>query len=319
MKRAATVLGAVVCVLVALASVAMLGRSQPAAAMMFFGGIAGLVMIQRWGAKRERTDAAASRAADEAKLVELERDVAAGAGELRVESSSPIVATAFAAALAAVLVWLGVREGDIVVLVIGVFLIAFVVLIGLTLAASIGRPALVLSPAGLQTPHAPVLPWDAIDGMYLRENAHRGSTISHTIVLSVPDVERFRSRFGLGYRVVHMLSGRARTRQFHVVLRKTNVSAHVVYRLARALWTRHTGRNHEWDPEASPEANAARRRAAELESTPASAAVHGRDAEWLAQMNVVSADLKRQIKRRVAFILAIVGIAIAYGLYRVFR
>jgi hypothetical protein len=115
----------------------------------------------------------------------------------------------------------------------------------------LGTPVLILSQRGVTTPLLGTLDWHEIDGLYLRENASRGSVHSYSLQLRIPRLREVSPQFFF----ISKWSARLRRKalSFDILLRSTNEAPEVILEIAQHLWTLNTGKDHSWSPFMSEE------------------------------------------------------------------
>ena len=186
-----------------------------------------------------------------------------------------------------------------------------------------GRPVVVLSRAGFETSWSGLVPWEKVHGIFLRDDTTRAPRIRR-LELNVPDLESLRPRFRLPFRWIYRLRPRSWAPLVGIPLRSASVPPEVVYRTARSLWTRCTGRDHDWGPGMSAEFNLALRRAGEarrflgeLRRTQVELDPHRHEVDrvvrQLDDMNaVIATELRRRTRRSKRVFLATLAIVLVW-------
>lgn len=152
-------------------------------------------------------------------------------------------------------------KGEIELLLAGGFLLLMGLLILFGAVMTLGKPKIVLNYRGFSTPHSPFVPWSEVEGIHLQANSYRGQVISESLQFRISSLPNRIAEFSLFHRFLHLFRSGTGRQQFHVVLKSSSEPPEAVYRLARALWTQATRRDHDWNPEMSDRYNEALRQA----------------------------------------------------------
>lgn len=151
----------------------------------------------------------------------------------------------------------GIFAGSIMLSVLALFAL-------FRLVPGMGKPVLVLSKCGFTTPLHGTIRWGEVSGVHLQEITLRGSTTS-TLNFKV-------ERFGESAESTHWTDqvlaafglGALKRKVIAVLLNGAREKPETIYAIAKLLWQKNTGMNHEWNPMLSDEFNHAARRAHEF-------------------------------------------------------
>ena len=141
---------------------------------------------------------------------------------------------------------------------IGGTLISLVFLVVvLQLLPSIGKPALVLSLEGFETPAHGLIPWREVGGVYFEQFETSGGKRS-VLNFRVDSYARTGARL---HWTVHLLGlfglGVLKRKMIVVLLNGASEPPETVAAITRLLWEKSTGMNYEWNPNFSDEYNQA--------------------------------------------------------------
>lgn len=136
----------------------------------------------------------------------------------------------------------------------GVFLLLFGLLLVLLAIPQVGKPILVLSDSGFNTPAFGFIPWSAVQGIDKQERTYRGIKFSPLLIFYVPDLISFESQFHAIYRLLNI------NKIIGLTLRHSDIKPDVILSVARRLWSECTGLEHYWSSYSSYEVNEAYRR-----------------------------------------------------------
>ena len=123
-----------------------------------------------------------------------------------------------------------------------------------------GKPALVLSIRGFQTPLHGIVPWCEVGGINLQQIALQGST-SNTLIFQVENYAKGVGRIHWTDRALAIFGlGVLKRKVIPILLNGASEAPETVYAIARLLWQQNTGMSHDWNPMFSNEFNQAARR-----------------------------------------------------------
>lgn len=145
-----------------------------------------------------------------------------------------------------------------------VFVSAFVLFALIRILPGLGKPALVLSIRGFQTPLHGIVSWREVGGINLQQITIRGYT-TNTLTFQVENYAKAVTRIHWTERVLGFFGlGVSKRKVVPVLLNGASEDPETVYSIARHLWQQNTGMNHEWNPMLSNEFNQAARRVHEF-------------------------------------------------------
>lgn len=242
------------------------GRRDVAAVgrlLVFYAGLVVAYAIHLW--RRRASGDSQRRAAllAEQRFAEMAARAASPQFELAVHGSAQVFLCVGAFAIGACLVLLGRVEGSAFMIAGGAGLAAAAVLLLLHRVPTLGRPRLVVTPAGFRLPLAPMVAWQLVEGIWLEKNQHNQQVISHKLLFYVPTLPDWIGRFPWFMKLLYPLRTRQGKRRLAAVLAHSSEDPEVVYRLARHLWKQNTGRDYPWFPDMKEEAAAAYRQSDE--------------------------------------------------------
>jgi hypothetical protein len=214
-----------------------------------------------WWRRRaaERARVQADTAAD-ARLRELSARAASPQFELPVYGSAQVLLGVGGLGIAACLFLVGSAEASTLMTAGGTIVLAAVVLLLLHRVPTLGKPTLLVTAAGFRLPHAPLVPWQLVEGIWLEKNWHNYQVISHSLIFYVPTLPEGVGRFPWFTKMLFPLRTRKAKKRLGVMLAGSSEDPEVVYRLSRHLWKQSTGRDYPWFPDMTEEAAAAYRK-----------------------------------------------------------
>lgn len=162
---------------------------------------------------------------------------------------------------ACMLVWLESQKGWVLLSIVltGVITLIF---LGRSIA-TIGDNYIELSTQGLKGQGWGLIPWRAVEGIYLQELRAKGSVVSYLLQFRVPDLSERLSSTHFLIRFTLQCLPKCPT----VVSYSLNARAQaplLIEAVARKLWFQETGRSYQWLPSASNEFNHSLRMEAEI-------------------------------------------------------
>ncbi|WP_434514250.1 hypothetical protein AB6Q56_17095 [Dechloromonas sp. ARDL1] len=145
-----------------------------------------------------------------------------------------------------------------------VLLATFVFLALFRIFPGMGKPALVLSIRGFQTPLHGIVPWCEVGGINLQQITLRGTT-TNTLNFQVENYAKGVGHIHWTDRVLAVFGlGVLKRKVIPIPLNGASEEPETVYAIARLLWQQNTGMSHEWNPMFSNEFNQAARRVHEF-------------------------------------------------------
>lgn len=261
-KSIALLFSGVLAVIVMVAGVYLVEGGSPVAYVAFAAAIAGFLWLFRKDQKRESRERIEASIAEDARYNELIAAAKTGDFELKVEGS---LKAGWAVLMC--LIGAGLIAYQMIILDVGGFsrilwaLIGGILLLGgfqiLFIAlCAYGKPVIVLSTGGMETPLFGFTPWSFIEGICIQVIRIR-SAESLQLELLVPNFRQLSGRFSWPTRWVYRVRPRSWMPVLIIPLYQTSEAPQVIYRTARWLWTESTGLSHDWNSLFSTEANAA--------------------------------------------------------------
>jgi hypothetical protein len=231
--------------------------------LVFYAGFIVAYAIHLW--RRRASGDSQRRAAllAEQRFAELAARAASPQFELPVHGSAQVFLRVGAFGIGACLVLLGRVEGSALMIAGGIGLAAAAALLLLHSVSTLGRPRLVVTPAGFRLPLAPMVAWQLVEGIWLEQNRYNQRVIAHKLLFYVPTLPDWIGRFPWFTKLLYPLRTRQGKRRLAAVLAHTSEDPDVVYRVARHLWKQSTGRDYPWFPDMKEEAAAAYRQSDE--------------------------------------------------------
>ncbi len=234
--------------------------SRLARLLAFYLGLVVAYAIHRW--RRSASEGSRDRAAanEKVRFRELSALAASPQFELPVYGSAQVLLGVGGLGIAACLFLAGSAEGSTLMTAGGAIVLAAVVLLLLHRVPTLGKPRLVVTAAGFRLPHAPLVPWQLVEGIWLEKNRHNYQVTSHSLIFYVPALPEGIGRFPWFTKMLFPLRTRKGKKRLGVMLAGSSEDPEVVYRLARHLWKQSTGRDYPWFPDMTEEAAAAYRK-----------------------------------------------------------
>lgn len=228
--------------------------------LVFYLGL--VIAYATWCWRRRVSANSSERAAahGEDRLRELSARAASPQFELPVYGSAQVLLGVGGLGIAACLVLVGGAEGSTLMTAGGAIVLAAMVLLLLHRVPTLGKPRLVVAAAGFRLPHAPLVPWQLVEGIWLEKNRHNYQVLSHSLIFYVPTLPEGIGRFPWFTKMLFRLRTRKGKKRLGVMLAGSSEDPEVVYRLARHLWKQSTGRDYPWFPDMTEEAAAAYRK-----------------------------------------------------------
>jgi hypothetical protein len=229
--------------------------------LVFYLGL--VIGYATWCWRRRALERARVRAATdaEARFRALSARAASPQFELPVHGSAQLLLLGIGGlGMAACLLLVGSAEGSTLMTAGGAIVLAAVGLLLLQTVPTLGQPRLVVTTSGIRLPHAPLVPWQLVEGIWLQKNSPHERVMSHSLMFYVPDLQSLIHRFPWFMTLLYPWRTRKGKRRLGVMLAGSSESPEVVYRLARHLWKQSTGRDYPWFPDMTEEAAAAYRK-----------------------------------------------------------
>ncbi len=228
--------------------------------LAFYLGL--VVAYATWCWRRRALERARVRAATdaEARFRELSAGAASPQFELPVYGSAQVLLGVGLLGIATFLFFVGSTEGSTLMTAGGAIVLAAVVLLLLHIVPTLGKPKVLVTAAGFRLPHAPLVPWQLVEGIWLEKNRHNYQVMSHSLIFYVPTLPDGIGRFPWFTKMLFRLRTRKGKKRLGVMLAGSSEDPEVVYRLARHLWKQSTGRDYPWFPDMTEEAAAAYRK-----------------------------------------------------------
>jgi hypothetical protein len=248
-KKALAILGAVVCLVFAAAAILAFNEAPAKATVLLVLSAAGLVAVFVIDSRREKAEKRAREERDAARLRELASSATTSSFELTVNGSSQAVLALGLTGVGVFLIAMGAVQENMII-VLGAAVLLFGLLMLPMTWPTIGKAKIVLTAAGFKTPLTPLIPWTRVTGISLQEVKYRGRVVSHSLFFRIPTLRELVPQLGFGYRLLYPFRGTRGKEQLAVALKKPSETPEVVYGTARLLWTRSTGLDATWDPEA---------------------------------------------------------------------
>lgn len=237
------------------------------------------------------------------------------------QNLAPVVSLLFILLLGGASAWLGLHATPMKWQLVlgGLFLFGMVLFYSPSVLVGIGKPALVLSRSGFQTPVDGLISWQYVEGIYLRVVTYRGVK-NYSLMLRVPEYARAVASIHWAQQWLALFGqGALRRGLVSVSLKRGQDRPETIEAAARHLWTTATGRDYVWNPNMSHEANDAYRRMAQFGSKVGDNGQNEKDVlanpelliEDLQQFRRDMALVKDEVSRtsRMATWLAIIAIA----------
>jgi hypothetical protein len=207
----------------------------------------------------ERARVQADTDAD-ARFRELSARAASPQFEFPVYGSAQVLLGVGGLGIAACLFLVGSAEESTLMTAGGAIVLAAVVLLLLRIVPTLGKPRVLVTAAGFRLPHAPLVSWQLVEGIWLQKNRHNYQVMSHSLIFYVPTLSDGIGRFPWFTKMLFPLRTRKGKKRLGVMLAGSSEDPEVVYRLARHLWKQSTGRDYPWFPDMTEEAAAAYRK-----------------------------------------------------------
>jgi hypothetical protein len=230
---------------------------------------------------------------DAKRLPQLTHDVMMNGATLSVHASS-----FFWAALVVLVLGVVTSFAAVVQSAIGTGIAAVLVdLTGLLMAAllipTLGKPVMMISKAGIQTPSHGLIPWQEIEGIHLARVTARGETQGHRLNLLVPTLPSHLDRMHPFTRALHRMMLRIKPLKMVAIrLFSPSESATLIESLCRELWKEKTGRTRIWSPDMPPALQNASTRAEALLREFAAADKAGDEAKFIALASTLDQEQK---------------------------
>jgi hypothetical protein len=228
--------------------------------LVFYLGLVIAYGIHRWRVSAAQDSRDRASANEGARFRELSARAASPQFELPVYGSAQVFLGVGGLGIAACLFLVGSAEGGTLMAAGGAIVLGAVVLLLLHRVPTLGKPRLVVTTTGFQLPHAPLVPWQLVEGIWLENNRHNYQVMSHSLIFYVPTLAEAIGRFPWFMQMLFPLRTRKGKKRLAVMLAGTSEDPEVVYRLARHLWKQSTGRDYPWFPDMTEEAAAAYRK-----------------------------------------------------------
>lgn len=324
---AAAIMGSVVVLILSIA--AMGSRQFWVAVFVPVAGAIAAFWLYRLGRRIE----AEEHSAAQGRPAELETQLSAQR-ELAVYGSTQLLFGIGGLFAGAVLVFWGTANGHLFVTAGAIVVLAGALVFLLLRLPSLGQPRIVLTPAGFRLPHAPLVPWSLVEGIWLEQvrdgNVVTQLTLFYRLIFYIPSLpERIRD-FPWFMKISYRFRTPKAKKRLRVVLGGASEHPEAVYHLCRRLWTKNTGLDYPWFPDMTDEAAAAYRQvdltlarmnelkaqgADPMESARASEALDGTDVAMREDLELREKRLRWMI---VAALIALVATS-AFSLYATLR
>jgi len=266
MNKGVALLLAGILVFVAMTAVAFIVDGASWGAVLgFCVAIVGLAWLFWADFQREQRELIETAKDLESRLEELATYAGKASFELKVAGSMQRWPGASAVVLGICIVLLQIADSGSNLLTFAGWLLlgsALIVFGLLSLSAALsarGKPLITLSEDGLETAWSGVIPWDLVYGIYLQD-IRIGSTRNWRLDLHVPNLQELTGRFRLPFRWFYQFRPLSWGPHLCIMLTKTSDHPQAIYRTARWLWTKRTGRSYEWNPNMSAEIKLAMQR-----------------------------------------------------------
>jgi hypothetical protein len=190
----------------ALIIAAVSGRfDAPIIAILLVGGSVGLALAFVWRRNAQRRADVEQVQRDEARIVELRRELEMLGTPIAIKGSSGAWLVALLALLTAAICYMAWIEPGVGSVSASIFLASLTFFLALAIWPLIGQPVLTIRREGLHTASYGLLGWAQIEGMNLREIKSKGATVHHFFDLYVPDLEEHQAQFHAATRLLHRL------------------------------------------------------------------------------------------------------------------
>ncbi len=127
-----------------------------------------------------------------------------------------------------------------------------------------GRPALVLSSSGFETPEYGFIPWVEVDGIHLLPIMDLDELVRYDIIFHVPGLVRYRHQFRYYQALLFPISSKSCKKSIRVNLLESSEQPNVIRNIAEDLLKKSSGRDYVWDATLSEKENEAYGRLYEL-------------------------------------------------------
>jgi hypothetical protein len=185
----------------------------PIIAILLAGGAIGLVLAFVWRRRAQRKADALQVQRDEARIVELRRELEMLGTPISIKGASGLWYVALLAMVAGVTCHLAWIEPTVGRVSASIFLILLTSFLALSIWPMIGRPVLTIRREGLHTAAYGLFSWAQIEGMNLREMKSKGETVHHFLDLYVPGLKEHPAQFHAATRLLHRLTRFGRRRR----------------------------------------------------------------------------------------------------------
>lgn len=236
--------------------------SRTVVMLAFFAGMISVFVVDGLLARRRQQE---KMRMEGNRCEEVIRDIESTGTNFKVTASSGIWIGCFFL-ICGLLFCLPIDRGILIILVRAMcFLLAFHAF--MIAVPRIGRPVLVLSIPGFETPEFGFIPWFEVDGVDLVALTSKGCVVGHYLVFHVPGLARYRHQFRSYQILLFPLRAKSCKEQLRVMLNGASDQPNVIRYVADELLKSSSGREYVWSSFVSEKENEAYGRLHELFKT----------------------------------------------------